>query len=208
MHNGVVSDFTNIRREMTALMSDSTFANVHGSTDSEHLAALYMTHLTNSSDEPDAFEKTYTLDAMAAAMQFAVATALHLQKSLIDESDRKPNSLNLCATDGEKIIAYRFRNHATSQPPSLYYSAKAGVTLNRKYPDHPDGIKIQRDEERMARVENHGAHLIIASEPSTYKTADWQLIGKNQRIMADAEGTLLVEDVPYEEGWDAVDAKN
>ena len=208
MHNGVVSGFTSIRREMTALMSDTTFANVHGSTDSEHLAALYMTHLTKGSKSVDAFEKTYPLHAMAAAMQFAVATALQLQKSLVDESERRPNSLNLCATDGEKIIAYRFRNHATSQPPSLYYSAHAGVTLNRKYADHPDGVTVKRDEERMARTESHGAHLIIASEPSTYKTADWQLIGKNQRIMADAEGTLLVEDIPYGEGWDAVDAKN
>jgi glutamine amidotransferase len=208
MHNGAVSDFTHIRREMTELMSHTVFANIHGSTDSEHLAALYMTHLTNSSKSVDAFEQSYPLEAMAEAMQFAVATTIYLQREVLGDSKRSPNSLNLCATDGEKIIAYRFRNHATSQPPSLYYSAKAGVTLNRKYPDHPDGVRVRRDEERMARVESHGAHLIIASEPSTYKTADWSLIGKNQRIMADAEGTVLVEDVPYEDGWDAVDAKN
>jgi glutamine amidotransferase len=40
MHNGVVSDFTPIRRALTAKMSDAAFANVFGSTDSEHMAAL------------------------------------------------------------------------------------------------------------------------------------------------------------------------
>jgi glutamine amidotransferase len=41
MHNGVISDFTPIRRALSAKLSDSSFANVFGSTDSEHLAALY-----------------------------------------------------------------------------------------------------------------------------------------------------------------------
>lgn len=206
MHNGVISDFTTIRRAMTAGMSNAVFAQVHGSTDSEHLAALYMTYLTSSSESADAFEKTYPLNEMADAMHYAVTTALQLQRDLIGDADRRPNSLNLCATDGEKIAAYRFRNHATSQPPSLYYSAQAGVTLNRKYPDHPDGGPVLRDEARLARVESHGAHLIIASEPSTYKTKDWKLIGKNQRVLADESGNFVVEDVPYEGWWDAEDA--
>lgn len=205
MHNGVVSDFTTIRRAMTAGMSNAVFANVHGSTDSEHLAALYMTYLTQSSESADAFEKTYPLNEMADAMHYAVTTALQLQRDLIGDAQRRPNSLNLCATDGEKIVAYRFRNHATSQPPSLYYSASAGVTLNRKYPDHPDGAPVVKDSERLARAESHGAHLIIASEPSTYKVRDWKLIGKNQRVLADESGTFVVEDVPYEAAWDAAD---
>lgn len=188
MHNGVVSDFTTIRRGMTAKMSDLAFASVHGGTDSEHLAALYMTHLTADSTSANPFEETYTLKEMRDALQYAVAVALKLQRDVLGDSHRRPNSLNLCVTDGEKIVAYRFRNHATSQPPSLYYSAKAGVTLNRKYPDHPDGEVVARDAERvMRKPESHGLHLIVASEPSTYKVADWKLIGKNQCLLADVE---------------------
>lgn len=46
---------------------------------------------------------------------------------------KAPNSLNFCTTDGKKMVAIRFRNHATQQPPSLYWSEFAGKTLNHKY---------------------------------------------------------------------------
>jgi glutamine amidotransferase len=35
-------------------------------------------------------------------------------------SKAAPNSLKLCTTDGKKIVAIRFRNHESLQPPSLY----------------------------------------------------------------------------------------
>ena len=47
MHNGVVSDFVTISRDMVDLMDDDAYANIAGSTDSEHFAALYMTYLTD-----------------------------------------------------------------------------------------------------------------------------------------------------------------
>ena len=222
MHNGVISDFIPIRRALAAKLSDETFSNVHGSTDSEHIAALYMTYLTRSSSDTASFEQEYSLPVMADAMHKAVATVLNLQRTIIGDAKRKPNSLNLCATDGVKVVAYRFRNHATSQPPSLYYSTKAGTTLNRKYPDHPDG-PTQKDAERLKREGEHGRHLVslvilrvnrylsktcpqlIASEPSTYKISDWELIGKNQSVTAGADGTIQVRDIPYEQAWDAED---
>ncbi|KAK3111080.1 hypothetical protein LTR53_014009, partial [Teratosphaeriaceae sp. CCFEE 6253] len=116
-----------------------------------------------------------------------------------------PNSLNLCATDGSKLITYRFRNHATQEPPSLYYSTKAGTTLNRKYPDHPDGVDIP-GRFSGKDVEGHGEHLIVASEPSTYKEEDWVLVGKNQYVMADLQkGVMKVGGVPYEVSWSVED---
>ena len=209
MHNGVVSDFTPIRRAMTMEMSDSAFANVHGSTDSEHLAALYMTYLTASEpDTPTAFDKQYPVTAMAEALHKAVTTVLNLQRKIIGDSKRQPNSLNLCATDGVKLVAYRFRNHPTSQPPSLYYSTEAGTTLNRKYPDHPDGADVKPDSQRTKRAEDHGQHLIIASEPSTYKKDEWKLIGKNQCVLASPDGKFEVKDIPYEKEWDAEDTQH
>ena len=158
MHNGVISDFISIRRAITANMSDAAFANVFGSTDSEHLAALYITYLTNSADQTS-FEKEYSTSEMAEAMHKAVATVIDLQRTILGDKKRQPNSLNLCATDGVKLVAYRFRNHATSQPPSLYWSTKAGTTLNRKYPDHPDG-PAQKDAEGKPRADQHGKHLV------------------------------------------------
>lgn len=86
------------------------------------MAGLYMTYLTKGGDA-SSFDKTYSASEMAEAMHRAVATIVGLQHKKLGD-DKKPNSLNLCATDGITLLAYRFRNHLTSQPPSLYYSTK------------------------------------------------------------------------------------
>ena len=201
MHNGVVSNFVDIQRDLTRKLSDAAFANISGSTDSEHVAALYMTHLTSGGDK-SSFEKEYSAQDMAKALHRAVADVIELQRSILGDK-AQANSLNLCATDGVKLIAYRFRNHATQEPPSLYYSTKAGTTLNRKYPGDPDGIERPGRIATKA-VEDHGKHIIVASEPSTYVEADWELIGKNKMVLAGPDG--IQEGIaPYKKAWDADD---
>lgn len=133
MHNGEISDFISICRDMVDLMDKDAYRNISGSTDSEHFAALYITYLTGGKGKAS-WEKQYTIEQMRDAMRDAVGTVVRLQRKNIGDR-AEPNSLNLCATDGSQIVAFRFRNHAIEQPPSLYYSTKAGVTLNRKYPD-------------------------------------------------------------------------
>ena len=132
MHNGVISDFITICRDMVDLMDDDAYANIHGSTDSEHFAALYITYLTEGKGQKS-WEQQYTVKQMRDAMRKVVGTVVKLQREKLGDK-AQPNSLNLAATDGGQLVAFRVRNHATEQPPSLYYSTKAGVTLNRKYP--------------------------------------------------------------------------
>ncbi|CAK3829209.1 glutamine amidotransferase DUG3 [Lecanosticta acicola] len=201
MHNGAVSDFLDIKRDVVNEMSREVYPHVLGGTDSEHIAGLYMTYLTSSSTSKTPFEELYPIQAMAASLHKTVATVLAFQQLRLG-AHKKPNSLNLCVTDGVHLLAYRFRNHRTSQPPSLYYSTKAGTTLNRKYRDSPDGIDAPQREVGIPE-ELHGKHLIVASEPSTYKEEDWELIGKNQILISGPDGVFTVEDVPYGQGWDA-----
>lgn len=160
-----------------------------------------MTYLTAHSMTPTPFEETYPLPTMTSALHSTIATILTLQQ-IHHGSHKTPNSLNLCVTDGLSLLAYRFRNHRTSQPPSLYFSTKAGTTLNRKYPDNPDGAKTVGREIGIPE-ERHGKHLIVASEPSTYREEDWELIGKNQILIAGPDGVFEIENVPYGQGWDA-----
>ena len=188
---------------MTAEMSDAAFANVFGATDSEHIAGLYITFLTSFGPASN-FENTYHVSEMLAALQKTIATIITLQEGYLGEK-RTPNSLNLCVTDGVSIVAVRFRNHRTSQPPTLYYSTKAGTTLNRKYTDHPDGIHIAGVTDVGKADSEHGKHLIIASEPSTYREEDWELIGKNQYVLAGPEGGFKVGNLVYEKAWEAED---
>nr|POE86652.1 putative glutamine amidotransferase dug3 [Quercus suber]POE87645.1 putative glutamine amidotransferase dug3 [Quercus suber] len=204
MHNGVVSDFTAIRRQMCNRMSDAAFAGINGSTDSEHIGALYLTYMTDNGG-PESFEVEYSAKKMAESLRRVIATVIELQLQMLGAKAR-PNSLNLCVTDGVKLVAYRFRNHATEEPPSLYWSTRAGTTLNRKYQDHPDGNEAPESLRSFGiSPESHGKHLIVASEPSTYKDADWHLIGKNQCLLATPDSKFDVTDVPYPREWNVVD---
>ena len=199
MHNGVIADFIFICRDMCKLMDDDTYANISGSTDSEHLAALYITYLTNGAGK-SSWEKTYPVAAMRDALKKAMGTVIKLQSSAVEASKRQANSLNVCASDGSQLVAFRCRNHALEQPPSLYYSTHAGVTLNRKYPDHPDGAE---NPDAIMKPEDHGRHVIVASEPSTYKKRDWELIEKNHAVLVEVGGELKVEEVTFPAEWNA-----
>jgi len=130
---------------------------------------------------------------MRDAMKKTVKTVVELQKSKLGDKC-EANSLNIATTDGCVLFAMRFRNHEVEQPPSLYFSTTAGVTMNSKYPDHPDGKENPR---AYMKPEEHGSHIIVASEPSTYKPKEWNLIEKNHCIMVETDGSVKVEEITY-----------
>jgi glutamine amidotransferase len=200
MHNGVISNFLSIRRDMTDLMSFDAYCNILGSTDSEHAAALYITNLTKGGDK-SSWQRAYPLKEMFTALQKTVVQILELQKSHMKESNT-PNSLNFCATDGTKLLAIRFRNHLTQQPPSLYWSEFAGRTLNTKYPGNPD----VKNEQAVLEGERIGKHTIVASEPTTYDEGEWHLIGKNCALLVDEDG--VEREVPVEYDGEKLNARD
>ena len=85
-----------------------------------------------------------------------------------------------------------------------YYSTTAGTTLNRKYPDNPDGKPVASRFTGKA-TEDHGKHIIIASEPSTYKKSEWHLIPRNSMVTATAEQGVQVKEIEYKPEWNAED---
>lgn len=205
MHNGVISNFSTIRRALTDLLSFDAYCNIFGSTDSEHAAALYITNLTNHGDK-STWEKSYPLKAMFAAMRKTVTQILQLQQIKLGASNT-PNSLNFCTTDGTKLLAIRFRNHATQQPPSLYWSEFAGRTLNTKYPGHPDSKDLVNEEAVLDKEEKIGKHTIVASEPTTYDEHEWHLIKANHALLVDEEGEEKEVQIEYDPGLNAKDPK-
>lgn len=117
MHNGAITNFSNLKLELCQKMSKAAYLTIKGGTDSEHMAALYISFLTNFGDELS-FQREYSAEQMANAMTSMITTILEMQHAMLG-ANAQPNSLNLCATDGIKMIACRFRNHATQEPPSL-----------------------------------------------------------------------------------------
>ncbi|KAF2200685.1 N-terminal nucleophile aminohydrolase [Delitschia confertaspora ATCC 74209] len=203
MHNGVISNFNEIRRTTTSLLSFPAFCNILGSTDSEHAAALYITNLTQSGPK-ETWQSTYPLSEMLSAMTKTITQIMQLQKQNLGAA-RTPNSLNFCATDGIKMVAVRFRNHATQQPPSLYWSEFAGRTLNGKFPGNPDSADAVNVEAVKGEEERIGKHTIVASEPTTYDEGEWHLIGRNCALCVDERGVERESEIAYDKALDARD---
>jgi glutamine amidotransferase len=195
MHNGAISNFSDIRRDMSDLMSYDAYCNVLGSTDSEHAAALYMTNLTGGGTK-DAWEKQYPISDMLNAMTKTVIQIMELQQKQLGQK-AMPNSLNFATTDGKRMVAIRFRNHVTEQPPSLYWSEFAGRTLNTKYPGNPDAANVKNKEATKNTSDRIGKHTIVASEPTTYDESEWHLIGANCALTVDENGIEKETPIKY-----------
>ena len=161
MHNGVVASFADFHPQFLQKLSKKAQTNVLGTTDSEHVAALFFTHLCPDDD----WECDHTIAEFEAAMQQTIADLLAFGKEV---GTTKPHSLNFAVTDGTRLLATRFSSQADHEPPTLYFSTTAGATLNRKYPDHPDGPLAKKVESKL-KAEEHAPHVVVASEPNTYK---------------------------------------
>jgi glutamine amidotransferase len=110
---------------MLHLIGKDEFENIKGGTDSEHLAALYMTCLVNGKGAKG-WEESYPPAAMKEALEQACHMVFGLQQKVLGIQNAEANSLNVCCSDGERMIAFRLRNHEREQPPSLYWSSIAG----------------------------------------------------------------------------------
>jgi glutamine amidotransferase len=197
MHNGVVNNFQTIKIHLLHLLNSDVSENIHGVTDSEHAAALYITNLTKDGDK-NSWQKKFTIEEMIRAMVITAIQIMEVQNRILGDK-RYPNSLNFCATDGKKMVAIRFRNSTTGQPPSLYWSNTAGRSLNRKYPGHPDGPHLVNANAIMKEEDNIGKHTIISSEPTTYDEKEWKLVGRNCAFAVDEFGNEMEMPISYDE---------
>ena len=194
MHNGGVAHFDRIKRDVIREISDEALALVKGTTDTEHFAALFFTYLEEHKGA-QAWEHSHPLPDVKLALEKTIAKIIDLQHRVLAPATPDASSLNVAITDGAQLLTIRFRNHLTEHPPSLYFSTTAGVSLNRKFPGHPDLEGVDNGTQNVKSAEEHGDHVIVASEPSTYDRNAWNLICKNECIMVGADMIVKREPV-------------
>ena len=182
MHNGGIAHFNRIKKEMVKIISDEAFDLVKGTTDTEHLAALFFTNLEKTKGAKS-WEETHSLHEVKHTLETTIHQILEIQRRVVAPSAPEASSLNVAITDGEQLLTIRFRNHPLEEPPSLYISTTAGVALNRKFPGHPDKAGQDNGGGELKQADEHGDHVIVTGEPTTFNLADWQLIPKNKCIM-------------------------
>ena len=135
MHNGAISDFQLVKRDLQAAVDPELYPEIEGSTDSETFFYLALTH--GLEDDP------------ARAVQEAVG--------LIEETGRRhgvkhPIQMTVATTDGERLWAFRYSSEGKSR--SLFFSTKL-ETLRALYPDNAQ-LQGLSDETRLVVSEPLG----------------------------------------------------
>jgi predicted glutamine amidotransferase len=115
MHNGALTQFHDVKRELQLAVDPSLFPSIDGSTDSETFFYLALT--MGLEDDPPG----------------AVARAV----GLIEDVGRRqgiehPVQMTVATTNGETVWAFRYSTEGSSR--SLFYSEKVG-TLRELYPE-------------------------------------------------------------------------
>jgi predicted glutamine amidotransferase len=103
IHNGLVRDFTQVKRELALAVDESLYPSIEGSTDSELLFYLALTFGLED-DPPGAVERMV---------------------GLVEETGRRhgtehPIQMTIATTDGKSVWAFRYSSESKSR--SLYYS--------------------------------------------------------------------------------------
>ncbi len=160
MHNGRVEAFRKLRRGLLASLPDPLFEFVQGNTDSELSFALFLHELESFKAKPG-------ISDYAEAMQRMLARLISASR---DAGVSSPSYYNFAFTDGENIVATRFVDHPGFSPETLYISTG-------------DDFAVVDGRYRMRPAKGSCRTLIVASEPLTDSTDDWQPVAHNHLLM-------------------------
>jgi predicted glutamine amidotransferase len=164
MHNGKIAEFQKIKRKLRESLHDEYYNFIQGTTDSEHVFALFLNLLEHHIDD-------YSLSDLIDALISTISQiATWLESAGIDE----PSHLNFAVSDGNNIIVSRSALNTEAEPPSLYISSG-------------DRIEIRNEIYHMSPVKHHPNAVIIASEPLTSDRSEWQKIPKNHLVVVTPE---------------------
>jgi glutamine amidotransferase len=158
MHNGSIAEFGRLKRRVSEKLSDECYSWIQGTTDSEHLFALFCDHYARRCS-------TETTEAMAAAL---VATINDVSVLTADAGVTDASYLNLAVTDGKHAVVSRCATGAAGSP-SLYTSTGRPCVCD-------DGIC------RMIPCSEQHASIIVASEPLN-DGPEWKPVPHNHFVL-------------------------
>jgi len=159
MHNGGVGEFQAVHRSLLGVLSDESFREIQGETDSEHLFALFL-------DCWRARKEGDPLEAMAGALEETIERMLWL---LRDKGITAKSEFNLAVSDGIRAVASRCSTGDVEKMPTLYWHQ------GRRYV-WENGVC------RMVDYDVRSDTVIIASEHLS-KDPGWEALKPNSMIL-------------------------
>lgn len=169
MHNGDVGGFARIKRRLIASLSDHAFQAIHGSTDSEHVFALFL-------DEIERRTEPEPVDAMAGALRAAVARVLELVDG---GAAGHPSYLNFVVSDGAAAVACRCTTDRPENATTLYFNE------GRRYVCD-DGVC------HMLESDSGEGAVLVSSEPIS-EDKGWRAVPVNHLVKVRAGFPVCVE---------------
>ncbi len=159
MHNGRVAGFQKIRRVLLERLSTEAFHLISGSTDSEHVFALFADHYRRLSQGQN----------RAEIMAMALTAAIGEVEELTRQTQEEQSLLNIAVTDGHCAVVSRYISRKPEKANTLY------VHTGRRYVCD-DGLC------QMVEPENERGAVIIASEPLS-KDEGWMSVPANSLVV-------------------------
>jgi ergothioneine biosynthesis protein EgtC len=175
MHNGHVGDFMRLRRPLRRALGDAVYDGIEGSTDSEHLFAMFLERVA-------AQVGADPTEAMARALEQTIrdVLALHRQHGTGD-----PSYLNLAVTDGESLVAARFTDGPAEDALSLY------LHRGRRYVCRGDVCQMQD-------ASGNGASVMVCSERLSDEPG-WQPVPVNHLVLARPDRSVALRPIGWRE---------
>ena len=165
-HNGDMGGFQKLRRAIQTKLGDEAFNLLKGSTDSEHLFALFANEYDESSHDTK-------LNAMAAAL----ISAIDIVESIkMERNVSVPALLNLVLTDGRNTVITRYISQSGEKPNSLYVHTGSAYECI-------DGVCHMRDQSES------GKPVLIASEPLSHD-GGWKSVARNTMLLIDSDSNI------------------
>jgi len=162
MHNGSIANFHQLKRRLREGLSDEAYNSIHGTTDSEHLFALFCDHFKRLGRDCSA-------ESMAAALSATLADVERLTE-MVGAMNR--SLVNVAITDGRCAVASRF---TTDESEGLSLFLRTGERFV-----YDEGVcRMHGDPESNDTV-------IIASEPLTIESG-WKEIPRNHLVLISAD---------------------
>lgn len=160
MHNGTVHDFDRVKRPLVERLSDESYGDIDGSTDTEHVFGLFRDRYRETPGEGP--------ERLAAALTRTIADVTEL----VEEAGAAPGTtLNLAVSDGRTSVVSRYA-HGEGMPANSLF-----VSYGRRY-ECRDGVS------RMIDDDSEGTAAVVASEPLS-DDFSWTEVPHNSLALVD-----------------------
>jgi predicted glutamine amidotransferase len=187
MHNGNIGSFRRIRRRLLDGLGDEAYDVVRGSTDTEHLFAVFVDELLK--DRPAEMEDGPDGGARARVMGSALARALARVTAVVRQLGGESSFLNVAVSDGARAAVARFTDHPEEGPESLYMLA------DELY--EPAGRRFQ-----PSREGDEGPSVVVSSERLT-DDGRWRAVPPNSLVMFDRWTAPVIVPLAPDGSWGA-----